>query len=74
MLTYHGAPAGARWNSIIASLFPSFTMLAVFCVVLPNGIFIEQNTYVRYFGMALLAWTVVPGAAFCSGRCPYWGE
>lgn len=62
------------WNSILASLFPSLTMLGVFCVVLPIAIFIERNTYVihhlRPFGLALLAWTVVPGVPSLLGALP----
>ena len=65
---------GTRWNSILASLFPSLTMLGVFCVVLPIAVFIERNTYVihhlRPFGLALLAWTVVPGAVLLLGALP----
>jgi hypothetical protein len=56
---------GSRWNSLVVTLFPSLTMLGVFCVVLPIAIFIEHNTYVIHhlgpFGLALLAWTIVPG-------------
>jgi hypothetical protein len=65
---------GSRGISILASLFPSLIMLAVFCVVLPLGIFVERNTYIihhpRYFGLALLVWTVVPGAALLLGALP----
>ena len=65
---------GSRWSSVVVSLFPSLTMLGVFCVVLPIAIFIERNTYVihhlRSFGLALLAWTVVPGAALLLGAVP----
>ncbi|HKR85691.1 MAG TPA: hypothetical protein VJS37_16150 [Terriglobales bacterium] len=65
---------GSRWISILASLFPSLIMLAVFCVVLPIGILVERNTYIihhpRYFGLALLVWTVVPGAALLLGALP----
>ena len=46
-------------------------MLAVFSVFLPIAIFMERNTYVmnhpRYFGLALLAWTCVPGTALLLG-------
>ena len=49
-------------------------MLGVFCVVLPIAVFIERNTYVihhlRPFGLALLAWTVVPGAVLLLGALP----
>ena len=65
---------GTRWNSMLASLFPSLTMLGVFCVVLPIAIFIERNTYVihhlRPFGLALLAWTIVPGVPSLLGALP----
>jgi hypothetical protein len=65
---------GSRWISILAILFPSLTMLGVFCVVLPIGILVERNTYIihhpRYFGLALLVWTVVPGAALLLGALP----
>lgn len=65
---------GTRWNSILASLFPSLTMLGVFCVVLPIAIFVERNTYVihhlRPFGLALLAWTIVPGVPSLLGALP----
>ena len=65
---------GSRWSSVVVSLFPSLTMLGVFCVVLPIAIFIERNTYVihhlRHFGLALLAWTVVPGAPLLLGALP----
>ena len=64
----------SRWGSVVVSLFPSLTMLGVFCVVLPIGIFVERNTYIihhlRHFGLALLAWTVVPGAALLLGALP----
>ena len=69
---------GSRWNLIVASLFPSLTMLAVFCLVLPIGIFFEGNTYIihhpRYFGLALLLWTVVPGASLLLGALPVLGR
>ena len=69
---------GSRWNSIVASLFPSLVMLAVFCLVLPIGIFIERNTYImhhpRYFGLALLVWIIVPGAALLLGALPVLGR
>jgi len=69
---------GTRWNSILASLFPSMTMLGVFCVVLPIAIFIERNTYVihhlRPFGLALLAWTIVPGVPSLLGALAVLGR
>lgn len=65
---------GTRLSSIIASLFPSLTMLAVFSIILPVGIFIERNTYIihhlGYFGLGLLVWIVVPGAALLLGALP----
>ncbi len=65
---------GTRWNAILASLFPSLTMLGVFCVVLPIAILIERNTYVIHhllpFGLALLAWTLVPGVPSLMGALP----
>lgn len=65
---------GSRRNSIIASLFPSLVMLAVLCVALPVGLFIERNTYILhhpwYFGLALLTWIVVPGFASLLGALP----
>ena len=65
---------GSRRISIVASLFPSLAMLAVLCVALPVGLFIERNTYVvhhpQYFGLALLTWIVVPGAALVLGALP----
>ena len=49
-------------------------MLGVFCVVLPVAIFIERNTYVmhhlRPFGLALLAWTIVPAVPSLLGALP----
>lgn len=69
---------GTRWNSILASWFPSLTMLGVFCVVLPIAIFVERNTYVihhlRPFGLALLAWTVVPAVPSLLGALPVVGK
>ena len=69
---------GSRWNSIAASLFPSLTMLAVLCLVLPVGIFFEGNTYMvhhpRYFGLALLFWAVVPAAPLLLGALPVLGR
>jgi len=69
---------GTRWNSILASWFPSLTMLGVFCVVLPIAIFIERNTYVihhlRPFALALLAWTVVPAVPSLLGALPVLGK
>jgi len=65
---------GTRWNSILPSLFPSLTMLGVFSVVLPIAIFIERNTYVIHhllpFGLALLAWTIVPAVPSLLGALP----
>lgn len=65
---------GTRWNSLLASLFPSLTMLGVFCVVLPVAIFIERNTYVIHhlgpFCLAMLAWTIVPGVPSLLGALP----
>jgi hypothetical protein len=65
---------GSRWSSIIASLFPSVIMLAVFCIILPIGVLVERNTYIihhpRYFGLALLVWIVVPGSALLLGALP----
>lgn len=65
---------GSRWSSLVVTLFPSLTMLGVFCVVLPIAIFIERNTYVihhlRPFGLALLAWTIVPGVPSLLGALP----
>ena len=66
---------GSRWNSIIASLFPSLVMLGVWsCVILPIGIFVERNAYIihhpRYSGLALLVWVVVPGAVSLLGALP----
>ena len=65
---------GSRWNSIIASLFPSLIMLGVFCTVLPIGVLIERNPFIlhhpRYFGLALLVWIIVPGAALLLGALP----
>lgn len=65
---------GTRWNSMLASLFPSLTMLGVFCVVLPVAIFIERNTYVIHhlgpFCLAMLAWTIVPGVPSLLGALP----
>ena len=62
---------GTRLRALTASLFPALIMLAVFSVFLPIAIFIERNAYVlqhpRYFGLALLAWTFVPGAALLLG-------
>lgn len=77
--TYMSCRAGGtRWNSILASLFPSLTMLGVFCVVLPIAIFIERNTYVIHhlgpFGLALLAWTIVPGVPSLLGALPVLGR
>jgi len=69
---------GSGWGSVVVSLFPSLTMLGVFCVVLPIGIFIERNTYIlhhlRYFGLALLAWTIVPAVPSVLGALPVLGK
>lgn len=65
---------GSRWNSVVASLFPSLIMLGVFCIVLPIGVLIERNSYIihhpRYFGLALLVWIVVPGISLLLGALP----
>jgi hypothetical protein len=65
---------GSRRTSIIASLFPSLTMFAVFCLVLPIAIFFEGNAYVvhhpRSFGLLLLLWTVIPGVSLFLGALP----
>jgi hypothetical protein len=62
---------GTRLNCLLAATFPASTMLAVFCFVLPVGIFVERNTYIihhpLYFGLALLNWTVAPGAFLLLG-------
>jgi hypothetical protein len=65
---------GSRWNSIVASLFPSLIMLGLFCTVLPIAIVVERNFYIlhhpRYFGLALLVWIIVPGIALLLGALP----
>ena len=69
-----GRAGGSRSSSMAASLFPSLIMLAVFCLVLPIGIFVERNLYIihhpGYFGLALLVWTVAPGTALLLGAVP----
>jgi len=69
---------GSRCNSIVASLFPSLTMFAVFCLVLPIAIFFEGNAYIvhhpRYFGWGLLFWTVIPGVSLFLGALPVLGK
>ena len=65
---------GSRWRSITASLFPSLVMLGLFSLGLPIGIFFEHNRYIIHhpwdFGLALLVWVVVPGAALLIGALP----
>lgn len=72
---------GTRLSCFLAATFPASTMLGVFCFGLPVAIFIERNTYVihhpLHLGLALLNWTVVPGAFLllgaavaCRGRKP----
>ena len=65
---------GTRWDSVIASLFPSLIMLPVLCLVLFIAGFIEHNPYVlqhpQYFGLAFLTWVVVPGVALLLGALP----
>ncbi|SRR6266496_1424709 len=62
---------GTRLSCLLAATFPASTMLAVFCFVLPVAIFIERNNYVihhpLYFGLAMLNWTVLPGAFLLLG-------
>jgi len=65
---------GSRWSSIIASLFPSLTMLVVLCIALAVGLFVERNTYIvhhpRELGLGLLVWIIVPAAALLLGALP----
>ena len=72
---YLSRRAGGRsLNCLVAGTFPAFVMLGVFCLILPIGVFIERNTYILqhplYFGLALLNWTVLPGAILLLGAVP----
>jgi hypothetical protein len=75
---YLSRRAGGRsLNCLVAGIFPAFVMLGVFCLILPVGVFIEHNRYILqhplYFGLALLNWTVLPGAGLLLGAVPAWG-
>jgi hypothetical protein len=65
---------GPSLSCLVAGTFPAFVMLGVFCLILPIGVFIERNTYILqhplYFGLALLNWTVLPGAVLLLGAVP----
>ena len=65
---------GPSLNCLVAGTFPAFVMLGVFCLILPIGVFIERNTYILqhplYFCLALLNWTVLPGAVLLLGAIP----
>jgi hypothetical protein len=72
---YLSRRAGGRsLNCLVAGVFPALIMLGVFCLMLPIGIVIQQNAYIihhpLYFGLALLNWTVLPGAVLLLGAIP----
>jgi uncharacterized membrane-anchored protein len=66
---------GKRLSRLAAAVFPAIMMLAVLCLILPIGIFVERNTFIihhlSYFAIAVLIWTVVPGAALFLGGAPF---
>ncbi len=75
---YLSRRAGGRsLNCLVAGTFPALIMLGVFCLILPVGVFIQRNTYILqhplYFGLALLNWTVLPGAGLLLGALPACG-
>jgi hypothetical protein len=65
---------GASLNCLVAGTFPALAMLGVFCLLLPIGIVIQRNAFLihhpLYFGLALLNWTVLPGALLLLGAVP----
>jgi hypothetical protein len=71
---------GRRVARLAAGLFPALMMLAVFCVMLPAGLFVDllvgRNGYAFilrhpvYFVLTILNWTVLPGLALLVGAAP----
>jgi hypothetical protein len=61
--------------TLAAAVFPAIVMLAVLCLILPIGIFLERNTFLihhlSYFGIAVVIWTIVPGTALSIGAVPF---
>jgi hypothetical protein len=59
---------------LAAGLFPALMMLAVFCVMLPVGIFVDGNAFIRHhpvnFVLTILNWTALPGLALLVGAAP----
>jgi hypothetical protein len=65
---------GPSLSCLVAGTFPAVVMVGVLCLILPIGVFIERNTYIihhpLYFGLALLNWTILPGAGLLLGAVP----
>lgn len=66
---------GKRLNTVAAAVLPAIIMLAVLCLIVPIGIFVERNRFVihhlSYFAIAIAIWAVVPGAALFLGAVPF---
>lgn len=71
-----GRAGGQRLASLVAGLFPSIVMFAVFCVLIPVGVLVERNQFMihhpTYFTLALVNWTVVPGVLLFIGVSAVW--
>lgn len=67
---------GQRIISLVAGLFPSIVMFAVFCVFLPIGVLVERNQFIihhpTYFMLALVNWTVIPALLLFIGVAVVW--
>ena len=66
---------GKRLHAVAAAVFPAIIMLAVLCLIVPIGIFVERNTFILhhlpYFLIAIAIWAVVPGTALFLGAVPF---
>ena len=66
---------GKRLNTLVAAVFPALAMMAVLCLILPVGIFLERNTFLIHhlpsFAIAVVIWKVMPGIALFIGAVPF---
>ena len=67
---------GQRIASLVAGLFPSIIMFAVFCVLIPVGVLVERNQFIihhpTYFMLALVNWMVIPALLLFLGVVVVW--
>ncbi len=68
--------AGGRVRArIAAGVFPVLMLVGAFCLILPIAILFDRNIafsmFVKSFGLMLLGWVLIPGAALLLGALPF---